>query len=846
MAYLSSASPIYALRQEGRLDEARQKAEAFLLQDNTDNDVWMAYAWTLIDICKRELGNGNQTEARQISDYLSQLHFDTRYNQFARNLVGKIQELRLSMNPFHAKVQEARELSRNGDNDRAWEILSQMATDGNLPIEAHESYGWIIYRYLRDHLSSLGSVQVRTQLRDYLNLRNERPSMLHSMILGFALNYSKQDDNFKLVAFLRLWGPGNLRNEDYEDAPGNNGKSIPSLISRIASAIADYPYEEVCAFVRLLPRKRDAFIEMLKERFFWKLYHSTEKGVSPSAWDLFEQYLTFFPEAKASPAHSKVLNLAERVMKDNESYRFYGFFKRWNPSKLRQEDWEDEKGENGQTYSPLAFKCIKKAKEATEKMTEDQMGDLQWLIDLYETAIEKKPDDDWCLRSKALLHIRAGHSDEARRIYKDLCRRLGDKFYIWQEFAGCCKEPRIKIALLCKALSLEKNEDFLGKIRLELARMLIQEHQYEHALVELNRYKTHFAEKGWKTDSETKLLIGQCGHVTPAQDKNTTLYSHNIPIAEDYAFEDIPFTEAVLVDRWTDNDGQINLRFVNGEQIDFLIKGKRFPALIKSHSGQVWKFRLFKEDTNIRYLPLTATPSDKGDWSILPVLYGYVYYINTEKGVYHIYSSEGTLVHTHYDRQTLGKGDFVRFRQYKRTIGSETKVCICDLRKCKGDEVPELFKTSTAVVENVSDQNQAIYFVLEGNTLSGKLSYDRTELRPSVGDYIKLKYFTHVIEDKKNPGRKKEVIEVIQAETTDDINNNLVKDISGFLELKYKERYGGETSFAFVGNYYVSKSLLKQYSIDEDCHITGKAVATGNGKWRVFKIDTIELEDEDF
>ena len=125
------STEIYDLRREGKLDEAKQKAEEILLKDSTDTDVWKAYAWTLVDLCKREQQQGNIERARQIADYLSKLRFDTRNDEFAETLVRKIQQLKLSLNPYFAQIQEAKELSQNGNNDRAWEILTQLAAAGN-------------------------------------------------------------------------------------------------------------------------------------------------------------------------------------------------------------------------------------------------------------------------------------------------------------------------------------------------------------------------------------------------------------------------------------------------------------------------------------------------------------------------------------------------------------------------------------------------------------------------------------------------------------------------------------------------------------------------------------------
>lgn len=849
-----ASSEIYDLRREGQLDEARRRAEEILRQDNTDQDVWKAYAWTLVDICKREQQSGNLEGARQISDYLSKLRFDTTYDEFAETLVRKIQSLKLALNPFFAQIQEAKELSQNGDNDRAWEIMSQLATAGNLPVEAHENYGWIIYKYLRDHLTTLNSIQVRTALRDYINLHNERPSALHSQILNFALNYSKQDDNFKLVSFLRLWGPNNLRADDFDDSRGNDGKPIPSLMSRIARAVVNYPYEDIQAFVDLLPRQKDDFIEMLREHFFWNLYHSTEGGADSATWALFESYLDFFPESASSIWHSKVLSLAERVMKDNNAFRFYDFFRRWNPSKLRTVDWQEEKGENGETYKPLAVKSLKKAREALDNMSDDQIGDIQWLIDLYGTAVEKFPDDDWNIRSKALLHLRAGQFLEAKSIYKELCLKMGEKYYIWSEFADCWKESSVKIALLCKALSLEKNEDFIGKIRLELARQLIDAEKYENAAIELNLYKQHYTKMGWRIDSEVDNLLQQCSSVTQTIKNNDSFYAENILVAEEHAYADIPFTELVLVDKWKNDDGKVMMTFVDGDSIEFATNKKRCPLLNNSHEGQVWKFKLYKEETVktvsdmyswrppktetiIKYIPLVVAPSEIADWSILPVKYGYIQHVNTEKKVYHIYSTDETLSYVHYEKQNLAKGDFVTFRQYNKKGKEEKKVFFKDIKKCDSADALEYFKSRIVAVDDVNEDKKLFHFVLGPRLISGLLHFDETELRPSVGDCIKIYYFVRDKEDKKNPGHQKKVVEVIKSEATDEVNTDAIKIISGNLLLKYKDSYDNtDPDFAFIGDYYVHKSILKRYDIKNDCYVSAKVIYAGDNRWKVFEI----------
>lgn len=51
--------------------------------------------------------------------------------------------------------------------------------------------------------------------------------------------------------------------------------------------------------------------------------------------------------------------------------------------------------------------------------------------------------------------------ESAVKIYKQLVLELANKHYVWQEFSDCIiSDNSLKIGMLSKALSLEKNEDF--------------------------------------------------------------------------------------------------------------------------------------------------------------------------------------------------------------------------------------------------------------------------------------------------------------------------------------------------------------------------------------------------
>ena len=148
-------------------------------------------------------------------------------------------------------------------------------------------------------------------------------------------------------------------------------------------------------------------------------------------------------------------------------------------------------------------------------------------------------------------------------------------------------------------------------------------------------------------------------------------------------------------------------------------------------------------------------------------------------------------------------------------------------------------------IDDVNENKKLFHFVLGPRLISGILHYDQTDLRPSVGDCIKIHYFVRKVNDKKNPGQQKKVIQVLKAEASDQVNSDLVRSFSGVLELKFKGGdENGDPDYAFVDGYYVPKYLLDElYISDDDTLYYGRAVYIGEdpishkSKWKVFEIE---------
>ena len=86
-------SQVYSLRKEGNIDQAYQCASTLYHNNPGDEDVKKAYAWTLIDLCKREHANGNLPMAQEWMSKLSSLDFQDPYDDFTNTIIKVIKSL---------------------------------------------------------------------------------------------------------------------------------------------------------------------------------------------------------------------------------------------------------------------------------------------------------------------------------------------------------------------------------------------------------------------------------------------------------------------------------------------------------------------------------------------------------------------------------------------------------------------------------------------------------------------------------------------------------------------------------------------------------------------------------
>lgn len=757
---------VFELRKNKQFGEAYEIALDLFSQYPDDKWTKKAYAWCLIDIIKIESGKNLQL-AQSFLNQLNKIKIEVDDEILSKQIKSLISNL----DSNYSLINEANKLSKNQQYKEALKIFQKINKSGTLKTDYHESYGWIIFKYIKTFENRLDINEVKKLLFEYLKLSNERPSLLHSKILQIAIHCALINKDLNIFEFFKIWNPKYLRDEDFNEQVFN-GKKISSLLSRLIKAIIN---NQIPFDVKYLINKignEKLIIESIRETFFWNIFEANKVGNINFMWNIFDYYVKTYSNYGSSYWHSEILKLADRYMTENNQWRFLNFVKNWNIENFRDDDWK-EKIDGEYVYKAIAIKALKKIFDIIK--SSDQERDLCWIVKLYKHALKVAKNDIWLLREYAILLSKDHKIDGAVNIYKDIILELSDQAYIWHEFGNIMKFKNIDIAIsmFSKAITIQKNEDFLGEIRLDLSALLIDKKLFSEALIELNIYKNHRDKKRWKISKTFQALISKIPYIENLPPNNTKFYEALKTDAETYILSDIPYIYVILYDIYKKEDGKEKLVFSNFKDIKFTVSHKKFKSLNKAKKNEVFEAKLFYDTKNKKFLVLKI---EKSEYEIEKIL-----------------------------NNALEK---------------------------------------IAVVDHINNEKKLFHYVVNSKE-NGMVYFDKTDLRPDIGDLIKIKYYISN-NDKMN---------ILKVEHVQEINDSLKKSVIGALEVKYKHndliyssndnfiKYHSEFNtikpdFAFIKGEYIPKYFLEMNGIKSNIEAKVEYLFDGN-KWKIYKIEKL-------
>lgn len=325
----------------------------------------------------------------------------------------------------------------------------------------------------------------------------------------------------------------------------------------------------------------------------WILYRYIHANIDTMSSKELRTLLSYYIKLEVerpSVLHSQMLLMAINVSMKHSDFNIVAFFRLWNPCYFRDEDIQKGKGNDGKEYSSLAVKAIKRCFQWVKGQQHKDSEQVAWLASLYDTVIGHNSADDWLLRDRASIYLWQDDRNKALNIYMELVLRLSEKYYIWSELADLINDnDDLRIALLSKALLLERNEIYLGGIHLRLAAELIKKGMKAEALRELMTYEQVHHNPSQKY-ANLRRAIGD--DVSPTTD-NKDMYTKNAVAAEGYAFANVEPVNVAVVQRYKDHDKRHFTVLTNGANVRLKVNDKVFPVVKRADMGKVFSARVY-------------------------------------------------------------------------------------------------------------------------------------------------------------------------------------------------------------------------------------------------------------
>jgi tetratricopeptide (TPR) repeat protein len=424
------------------------------------------------------------------------------------------------------------------------------------------------------------------------------------------------------------------------------------------------------------------------------------------------------------------------------------------------------------------LKSLKRVFEVA-KLPNSKNKDFSWVLPIFELAFTQTESDVWLKREYAILLGLSGQKEEAISLYKKVILELSDKSYAWHELSTLVvQDIELAISMLCKAILIEKDESYLGKIRLELAKHLISKEMLTEAKLELNKYIENVNSKGWKTSDEFSILNEKLSGVSVNEtENNLDFYQQYITKVDDFIYSELPWVDLMLFDKWDADNGKTRLAFTSLNKTELVVNAHKFKLIKHANLNDIFQFKLHHDEVNNKYSALKVQKSDSTKANFIsnaPEDIAVVDHINSKKELFHYVINSKSDGIVKFSNTTIRPkaGDFIKikyFKTYNKKMNS--------------------YKTNVISIEPTSEIN--------------------TSLVKSLTGHITLKY--------KFDGRTHDYEDVVH--TIPEIDTN-------------------EPDFGFVADYYVPKFMLGQKSVYKDCEVAVKVLFNGE-KWSVFELNKI-------
>lgn len=359
---------------------------------------------------------------------------------------------------------------------------------------------------------------------------------------------------------------------------------------------------------------------------------------------------------KPEKLYSRFLDVAVKFAKKTKDLDFLAFLKIWDLSNFRPEDWEPNNGYKALAYSALGL-AAKRGKDKEAK----NLAELEFALDCASIGAEKFKEDPWFVYYKARILLLLGRSKESESLMIPVLFDKSREYWAWHQYAQLLLELSDKRAfsVLCKAVSLIREEDKARPVRADLIKALVDrgyfgEAKREVAIIDETTEKFSFKKlpevEEFKRTNWFKEAV--------ATTNNKEFYKEHSREADGILVEDVPWEDATVGHPYLNKEGKQRVRLYTREG-SYAVPASR-QEVRKLQPGNAISIKVLKNATPPSIYSIqkrTGTP-----WDVLSRKDGLVDSVNDGKNCIHVVFADlqTTLVYLEPSQKGLFKpGDSI-------------------------------------------------------------------------------------------------------------------------------------------------------------------------------------------
>ena len=440
----------------------------------------------------------------------------------------------------------------------------------------------------------------------------------------------------------------------------------------------------------------------------WELYRVAKSLLSQDLanFDGAKRFLNEYFQLEVdrpSLLHSCFLQLADQIALEGK-LKMGSFVKLWKLEFLRPNDYEPFEMDNGERYPSLAEKVVQHA--CKDSFSRNVSEELDYILPYINDCIERSPNNLWLKLSKAKALMGTGQNEAAQSFGLQVVKNKSGDFWTWDLLGDIYIESSTDLALACycKALSCEKDINFVGKVKIKLAELLIKKDCLDRAKLEVDEIVQYRSEHGQNISDEAKKLISLPWYDDQQPVKsNKEFYQENAVLAEELLYANVPWKRGVLGETYTTKSNPNKARrkiYIESDsiplelsfpesKINLPLKQPGIALNIKGEDDLEGRFQIYS----------LSQREDDENWDIFEELFGVVDHINDQKKLIHFIVNrqiEGIIPFSKlHDNFKVGEAIVLRVSKYVSNKGPSYRVLTS-------------FKTDKAVLESLVKPFQCV------------------------------------------------------------------------------------------------------------------------------------------